>query len=220
MNPYAEIEQRYGVSIPDSYRDLHSQGYLSNADSPSSFKFYDFTWLSLNEIATYEFNPCDIESDGGFVPFAVNRRQEPYFWRYDWAIDHAEPPVVFCHQFEIGTGIAANFQSLLFRLAIEAFAGNNELVNLSPRDDMVEGMHAITGDTLTILDSALLPAQMTTLRRLHAKPLQYFHDRTVWGTISWAEACAIIRSEMPFEHLDKDFIRDKEFMQRESGEKQ
>jgi len=92
MDPYAEIKKRFGFELPEFYRTLATGGHLEYPEE-KYIAFDDCEWLTLDAIAEYDFNPWEISADGGFVPFAITGRNEPYCCRLDWATG-GEPPIV------------------------------------------------------------------------------------------------------------------------------
>ncbi len=211
MDPYLAIEKRYGFSIPDSYRVLCSGGHLNYEGNRSVLSFQECEWLQPTEIASFQFRSWDVESDGGYVPFAITGRGEPYCWKLDWSINHQEPPIVYSQDGEVGTCLAPDFSSFLFRLTIEAFVGNSDVSPKRTVDDHLAKIDSM----LDVLQQVLTPYQMATIRKLRTMPWMHYSKHNVWGVMPWDEGCTLIKEKMTFEHLDEEFIRDKEFIKRQ-----
>jgi hypothetical protein len=210
MDEFEAIRRRYGFEMPETYRVLQSAG---NFQPPLEkyLSFYDCEWLPLEEIANFQFNRWEIASDGGFVPFAMTGRHEPYCWRLDWA-HGGEPPVVLCERCESARCLAPSFQGFLYRMALEAFAGRNDFLGDSKVDELVRAVNIIV---------PLLPGDW-------ARRLRDLRDRQDWQTKQERAGCslfllapdeckAILAVDLAFQHLNEEFIHDKEYLERRSG---
>src|SRR5262245_47764061 len=122
MQAYEAVRRQYGFELPDAYRTLQGGGHFDVPPTDNYLTFYDCEWLPLCEIADYEFNKWEIASDGGFVPFAITGRHEPYCWRLDWT-SGGEPPIVLCERCESGLCLAPDFRGFLYRMTLEALPG-------------------------------------------------------------------------------------------------
>lgn len=213
MKEFASIEQRYGYSIPALYRQLDSQGRFDYRREPRDWlSFYDCEWLSLERMATYEFNSWMIAADGGFVPFAITGRHEPYCWRMDWAVDGNEPPIVICEQSEKAICLAPNFGGFLYRLAIEAFAGRNDIASRpSSKDELLSAVDILIG--------VLPPSWSARLLDLRTQPWKTDETSGNIAVLSWAEGGQIIRTDLSFPHLNERFIHDKDYLKRLQNKK-
>jgi hypothetical protein len=205
MDPYAPIKQRYGFDLPETYRVLQGQGHLA-LPWEKYLVFQDCEWLNLEDIAEYEFNDWEIASDGGYVPFAITARHEPYCWRLDWAAG-GEPAIVLCEQGEKAVCLAPDLRGLLYRLALEAFGGRNAFSNSAQTKDLSRAVDIVT---------PLLPKPWADrLQELRRRPWKKADDDL--RVITWQECQDIIKSDLAFPHLDEKFIHDKEYLKRLKG---
>jgi hypothetical protein len=213
MQEYAAIEQRYGFAIPPTYRVLEGQGHFSYEQGAENYlAFYDCEWLPLEGIAHYDFNPWEIAVDGGFVPLAITGGHEPYCWRLDWATEGSEPPIVLCERSERATCLAPNFGGFLYRMALEAFAGRNDIPDTPKcKDELYRAVD--------ILAAVLPPAWTARLRDLRGKPWRKDEEHGNLVVISWQECQEIVRADLSFPHLDEKFIHDKDYLKRLQGRK-
>jgi hypothetical protein len=208
VNEYELIERRYGFTIPPMYRQLEAQGQCGYRRAQGNgLSFYDCEWLSLEGIATYKFNTWEIAVDGGFVPFAITGRHEPYCWRLDWATDGNEPPIVICERSETASCLAPNFGGFLYRMAIEAFAGRND-IGSTPRckDELLRAVDILAG--------VLPPAWSARLLDLRARPWRNDEKSGTMVVLSWAEGEQIIQADLSFPHLNEKFFHDKDYLKR------
>lgn len=214
MDAYTEIEGRYGFALPPIYRTLQALGCFGDAgDLTRWLGFYDCEWLSLPSIAQYSFNPWEIAVDGGFVPLAITGRGEPYCWRLDWASPGEEPPIVLCERSEKATCLAPHLSGLLYRLALEAFAGRNDIGSTpAGKEELARNVETL---------STVLPEPWAK-RLLGFREMPWFKDKKS-GTllvILWNEAEQIIQADLAFPHLNEVFFHDKGYLQRLASRKQ
>ncbi len=192
------IQQRYGFSLPELYLNLLSRGHFSVVPWDNYLSLSDCEWLSLPAIAEYKFLSFQIQSLGGFVPFAVTPRGDEYCWKLDW-ITSSEPAVVFCERGETGFGFAASFQGFLYRQTLEIFAGVG-----SPENE--KGLRELrrSADILT----PFLPSEWSGyVKELSAKPLSEWQTGKFGEKflIAKAELQCILESQLAFEHLNERF---------------
>lgn len=213
MNEYESIERRYGFAIPPTYRQLEARGVLDHRRGlEGQLGFYDCEWLSLEGIATYKFNSWEIAVDGGFVPFAITGSHEPYCWRLDWATDGNEPPIVICERSERAICLAPNFGGFLYRMAIEAFAGRNDIgANPQCKDELLRAVDILVG--------VLPPAWSARLVELRTQPWRKEEKSGDMVVLSWVEGQQIIQADLSFSHLNEKFFHDKHYLQRLHGKK-
>jgi hypothetical protein len=206
MNEYEEIRRRYGFELPASYRALRRAGHFDIPPTENCLAFYDCEWLPLRGIAKYTFNEWEITADGGFVPFAITGRREPYCWRLDWA-SGGEAPIVLCERSESGRCLAPDFRGFLYRTALEAFAGRNDFLG----DAKVEELHRAVD-----IIAALLPARWKRqLRKLRDGVWQKDEQRRCLFVLPQEECERTIAAELSFPHLNEEFIHDKEYLERQ-----
>jgi hypothetical protein len=208
MDHYGAIEQRYGFVVPEVYRTLEAQGHLG-LPWRNYLAFYDCEWLKLEKIVQYKFNDWEIAVDGGFVPFAITGRHEPYCWRLDWA-SGGEPPIVLCKACESGICLAPDLRGFLYRMAIEAFAGRNDFLGDARVDELRRAVDII---------ASLLPARWARqLRELQHGNWQKDEKRAYLFIIPPQECDIILAKELSFLHLNEEFIHDKEYLNRHTEE--
>lgn len=203
MDPIATIRQRYGFDLPELYRELLSMGRFSTTPWENYLNLHECEWLSLEEIANYEFLDFQITSDGGFVPFGVSAGRDEYCWRLDWATE-AEPPVVFCERGESGFGYAPHFQGFLYRQSLEEFAGYG-----GPENE--RGLASLQR-TVAILAPNLPGPWSGHLRELAE------HKFADWKKgkhgelylVTKDELASVITEQLAFRHLNEPFLQDKE----------
>jgi len=205
MNGYERIEQRYGFALPQSYQDLQSRGHFDFGRVPCDcLEFYECEWLSLDGIADYQFNRWEIAADGGFVPFAMTARHEPFCWRLDWGSETSEPPVVICERSERATCLAPSFCGFLYRMAVEAFAIRSELRTAAEnRSRAVE-----------ILADVLPPAWSARLFELRSQSERTGGTTGSFPVLSWEEGQRILQADLSFPHWNETFIHDKDYLKR------
>jgi hypothetical protein len=206
MKQYAAIEQRYGFALPEIYRTLELRGHFSHRGPEENYlAFYDCEWLPMAAIAEYRFNDWEIATDGGFVPFAITGRHEPYCWRLDWAVG-GEAPIVLCERCERAVCLAPDFRGFVYRMALEAFAGRNDF----PGDAKVDELHR----AVAIL-APLLPEQWSA-RLLNLRGRSWQKDEKLGNlcVIPWQECEDIIAADLAFPHLNEAFIHDKGYLKR------
>lgn len=211
MDPYTAIEQRYNFSIPASYRLLEARGHFDYKRGEDNYlAFDDCEWLSPEAIAKHEFNRWEIAIDGGFVPFAMNGRGEPYCWRLDWAADGGEPAIVHCERCEWAICLAPSFSGMLYRFAIEAFGGRNCIPEHAKYKDKLYR-------DVDILSEVLPPDWMARLRELRRMPWRKDDKLNHALVISWQEAEELINADLAFPHLNEKFIHDKDYLERKKS---
>jgi hypothetical protein len=213
MKALEAIRRRYSFELPDSFRALQALGHLEVSGSPSGrprstenyLAFYDCEWLPLEGIANYRFTPWTIAADGGFVPFAITGRDEPYCWRLDWS-SGGEPAIVLVERCEDGVCLAPDFRAFLYRLALEAFAGRNDFLGDAKVDELNRAVEIV---------APLLPPHWTR-RLMDLRDRHWEHDKKRGNllVLPWEECTAIIQQELSFSHLNERFIHDKEYLKR------
>jgi hypothetical protein len=207
MDAIASIRERYGFEFPELYRTLLAKGHYSTTPWENLLDLRECEWLSLEEIATYEFLDFQITSDGGFVPFGISSRRDEFCWRLDWATG-GEPPIVFCERGDSGFGFAPHFQGFLYRRALEEFAGYD---GPSDERDLARLRHAV--DILT----PYLPGRWAgQLRGLAERDFGRWHrgPRGEIYLVPEDELNATIAEQLAFPHLNEKFIQDKDRVKR------
>lgn len=198
----ASIRDRYGIDLPPSYRTVLADGHFNTSPWDNYWELSDCEWLSLDDIATYDFLDFQITSDGGFLPFAVSARRDEYCWRVDWAVASDEPPVVFCERGESGFGYAPHFLGFLYRKLLEEFSGHG------PENErgLVRLRRAVAGV------SRYLPQPWSARLQELAR-----HDFTQWRKGKYGELFllspddlgAVINADLAFQHLNEKFALGK-----------
>lgn len=201
MDEYSAIEQRYGCGLPDVYRALRKQGHFDwhGPDASPDYLFLtDLEWLSLQEIAEYQFFDWQI---GGLIPFAISARRDEWCWRRDWQ-QGAEPPVVLCRRGDTGYGFAPDFRGFLYRILLEEFSGT------------------------WLVESFGIHGTQERLRRYVDFVRPYLPERWVgqlsslanrdWVTLADGTVCVftreecnrVVQDELAFPHLNEEFYHD------------
>jgi hypothetical protein len=207
MDAITSIRERYGFEFPKTYRALLEQGHFSTTPWENYLDFHDCEWLTLEDIANYEFLDFQITSDGGFVPFAISTRRDEFCWRLDWA-NGAEPPIVLCERCESGFGYAPHFQGFLFRYALEEFAG---YAGPDSERDLARLRHAVT------IIAPYLPDRWSA--RLLALAQRGFNEWTKGPRgevfiLPKDELEAVVAEQLAFPHLNEKFVQDRELANR------
>lgn len=203
IDTIASIRNRYGFDFPELYRKLLEMGHFSTTPWENYLNLHECEWLSLEEIATYEFLDFQITSDGGFVPFGITARRDEYCWRIDWATE-GEPPIVFCERGESGFGYAPHFQSFLYRQALEEFAGYG-----GPEDE--KGLASLHR-AVAILAPYLPGPWSRHLRELAERKFADWKKGNLGEVYLLAkdELEGLIAEQLAFSHLNEQFEQDKE----------
>ncbi|HND53470.1 MAG TPA: SMI1/KNR4 family protein [Pirellulaceae bacterium] len=215
MHSYEPIEQRYGFPVPELYRSLKARGAFDHrrgAGDASRLQFYDFEWLEPDGIVDFKFNAWELAVDGGFVPFAITGRHEPYCWRLDWSADGGEPPVVVCERSEYAICLAPNFGGFLYRMAIEAFAGRNDMVATPSAAEEL-------GRAVDLLVEVLPARWSARLSDLRGRSWRRDDKTGSMIVVPWEEAEQLIREDLAFTHLNEKFIHDKDYLKRQRDRK-
>lgn len=202
MDTITSIRCRYGFDLPELYRKLLAKGHFAPKPWENYLNLHECEWLSLEEIAAYEFLDFQITSDGGFVPFGITARRDEYCWRIDWATE-AEPPIVFCGRGESGFGYAPHFQGFLYRQALEEFAGYG-----GPENE--KGL-ATLQRTVGILAPYLASPWAGQLRELADRRFAEWKmgKRGEVYLLAKDELEAVIAEQLPFSHLNERFEQEK-----------
>jgi hypothetical protein len=124
MNAYDSIRERTRFEVPESYRRMERDGVLRYGESstPALLCVYDFQWLTLDEMAAWK-PPEYWKPEHVLVPFARTARHDLWCWYPDWASDGHTPVVLAHSDVNESEALAPDFESLLVRLMLEAFAG-------------------------------------------------------------------------------------------------
>lgn len=113
---YQTIETRYGFSLPNEYWQMQSRGWFDVQDQQNYVWLHEAEWLSLDEIAHYEFKP---PYQSGFVPFAFNGAGDLWCWWLEAASEGA--PIVWCsHDADNGFVIAPHFIGFIYGQMVES----------------------------------------------------------------------------------------------------
>lgn len=208
MNGYEKIQQRYGFALPQAYRDLQSQGRFDCGRVPCDcLEFRECEWLTLDGIAEYQFNRWEIAVDGGFVPFAMTARHEPYCWRLDWGTAAVEPPIVLCERSERATCLAPNFCGFLYRMAVEAFATGSDPGTAAESQSRL--LRAVE-----ILANVLPPTWSARLFELRSQSGRSDGITGSSPVLSWEEGQRILQADLSFPRWNETFIHDKDYLKR------
>jgi hypothetical protein len=94
---YDAIAARYGFPLPEEYRDMRRRGWIGGTYEDDFLGPLNAEWLSLEEIANYDFGP-DVEEGARppVVPFAMDGGANPWCW-YPARATASTVPTVFCN---------------------------------------------------------------------------------------------------------------------------
>jgi hypothetical protein len=113
---YQRFEARYGFTIPAEYRQMQARGWFDVRDQERYVWLHEAEWLSLAEIADYEFEPYH---RSGLVPFAFNCAGDLWCW-WPEAASGGVVPVVWClHDADTGDVMAPHFLAFIYRQMLE-----------------------------------------------------------------------------------------------------
>jgi hypothetical protein len=94
---YGIIEARYGFLLPDEYREMRRRGWIGGTYESDFLGPINAEWLSLEEIADYDFGR-DVKEGARppVVPFAMDGGHNPWCWFPARATDGGVP-IAFCY---------------------------------------------------------------------------------------------------------------------------
>ncbi|RZL33607.1 MAG: hypothetical protein EOP00_32685, partial [Pedobacter sp.] len=130
-----ELEQKYSVKIPGTYKKLHEYGMLyqegniSNSqtlkDKPTLLCYaVDFEQLTINQIDNQLENKPDYwKEDLRLIPFAQTGGGEWYAFYYDLA-ENENVPIVLLKRAMNGVVLAKNLEDFIFRMILETASTN------------------------------------------------------------------------------------------------
>lgn len=199
MDALASIQSRYGFTLPELYQNLLAKGHFSARPWENYLCFDDCEWLSLPDIASYEFLDFQITSKGGFVPVAISARRDEWCWRLDWATG-AKPPIVFCERGEQGVGYAPDFRGFLYRKALEEFGGFNDFASNGKK--LADLQRAVA-----IIAPQLPDAWANRLREMAEHDLGDW-QKNKFGSLyllAKPDLESVIASDLAFPHLNETF---------------
>jgi hypothetical protein len=135
---YNAITARYNFVVPDEYRRLQSRGLLTMSAPAHASAFHrpgsylwlnDMEWYSLQDIVDFKFQSYHM---AGFVPFAFSAGGDYWCWHPKHA-DHRGAQVLCCpHDCELATIYAPNFQTALYRQALDFCRGSASEEDIDP----------------------------------------------------------------------------------------
>jgi len=192
---YDRILERYGFSIPETYRAMQARDLLT-PEAPTYLHLSDLRWYSPSRILEHPLREYEIE---GLLPFASSGRGDRWCWHTQWP-GPTKAPVVFCPADEDTAEVfAADFTSALYRLLLEEFSGT-WLDEPYGEAGVVPRYRAY----LTAIQDLLPQPWFGTLARLCVPPLKEVAPG-VQGLVSRSEANAIIERDLAFPELNKTF---------------
>ncbi len=180
---YKRIEARYGFSIPDEYRQMQSRGSFNVRNDERYVWLHEAEWLSLEEIADYEFEPYH---KSGFVPFAFNCAGDLWCW-WPEAASHGITPVVWClHDADMAEVSAPHFIGFIYRQIVEFCAADYSMDKQELQNQLQE-WHSRFAEFFT--------AEW-------AKNLLTLTDK---APLTEGEYAEIVQRDLAFERLDERF---------------
>jgi hypothetical protein len=198
-------EQRFGISIPDSYSNLVGTGAFSWGGPENVHKYLflsDLEWLTPAEIAGYEFlfdYPC-------IVPFAVSARRDEWAWYPAWC-EAGESAVVFRERGMMASGYAPTFEAFLFRRLLEELAETwlPEDPGFGP-DGALQQIRC----NIELARSVIRPQWYEVLvLKVGPSPVLRESEDGDWSLISWEESQSVAAVELQWPHLDEEFTIDE-----------
>jgi len=125
---YRRIEERFGFSMPPEYRRMEARGFFSLDRPAVAWEFMttgdgplwlnDMEWLSLKEIAEFEFDELYEQRLPHLLPFALNAAGDFWCWQVDKR-DVCGTRVLLCpHDYMLAKVYSPNFASALYRQAL------------------------------------------------------------------------------------------------------
>ena len=196
-NDYKLVQTRYSFDLPPLYRELQTAGCFDYTQPEKVILFTDHEWMSLQEIAHFEFYEWQNKSREFFIPFARTRRRHTYGWRKDW-INGEEAEIVFCEHGPFGSGFALDFRAFLYRMLLQEFSGTSLLK--SPNDG--NGKAKIRRAVQVICPR--LPTDWA--RRIDELSRQPWYTEDKMNRVySMAHCETIIQMDLSFPHLDEEF---------------
>jgi hypothetical protein len=200
MDAIAGIEMRFGMRLPPLYRTLLERKHFDHKHEESHLSFSDHEWLTLEQIAKYQFLSWQASHKSWMVPFAISARRDEWGWRTDWLAGD-EPPVVYCEHGDAGYGYAPNFAGYLYRRLLEEFSGSSLLE--SPDDE--RGRHELERSVHIVLPH--LPGPWVKhIKTLSSKPWHREKNGAL-AVISRKDCDALVADELAFPHLNEKFLQ-------------
>ncbi len=193
-------EQRFGMSIPDSYSDLAGTGALTwnGPERVDEHLFLtDLEWLTPAEIADYEF----LLAYPGIVPFAISARRDEWAWYPTWS-EAGEPSVVLSERGMSATGYAPTFEAFLFRRLLEELAGT--WLADDPDFGPEGALRQIKGN-LDLIRPVIRPPWYVVLKmKVGPSAVLRESEDGDWSLITWEESQSIVAAELQWSHLDEE----------------
>lgn len=138
---YDVIRERTGFEVPALYRRMENDRVLHYGESvrapPALGCVYDFEWLTMEEMAAWE-PPDHWNTEHVLVPFAKSARVDLWCWYPGWASEGETPVVLTRGDMNEAEALAPDFESLLLRKMLEAFAGALSFDDASLRERAVD----------------------------------------------------------------------------------
>jgi hypothetical protein len=190
---YERIQRRFEFEMPVNYQKMQNAGFFESGNLNYLF-LTDLEWLSLAEIAAFEFLEFQID---GLVPFAKSARKDLYCWYPRWAAN-AQTPIVFCPRTDNeASGFARDFSSFIYRALLEEFSGSWLVETFG-----IDGTTAQFRKYAEIVKDYIPQRWSNALILLAQRPLKEL-EPGVFGVFTREECDLIIESELRFPRLNQ-----------------
>jgi len=194
MDQYEQVEQKYGLVLPEAYRSMSEAGWF-DAKSDSYFWLFEAEWMPLTEIL--KFQPEEYHKPG-FVPFASTAGGDHWCW---WPSTDPDA-VVYCpHDFELGEYDSSSFVGFVYRRLL----GYALYLPLEYEQEIRQNLH----DSATRLSNYFPATWRDTLEVLaSARSVQRFAPNgreDGFGLMSEKQYQATIQRDLAFPRLDQEF---------------
>jgi hypothetical protein len=200
MDAFHAIETRFKFRVPQLYRDLHAAGHFSSG-SDAYIELTDHRWMSVEDIASHEFQPWQTITQTFFVPFSSSARRDEWGWRLDWT-ESGEPAVVFCERGPEGKGFGRDFRAFLYRMVLEELSGTWLLAHTN--DEMGKARIA---KTINAILPHMPPAWKRRIEELSGRPWIMKEKEGIF-VFPRSECDRIYGEDAPFSHLNEVFMQE------------
>jgi hypothetical protein len=198
MTPADRICERFKFALPEDYLRFWNAG-IFGGDSTKPMRMSRFWWMTPDEIAAVDWPPYKIP---GLVPFA--RTPSPDY--YCWYTCNAFPAwVAECpRDCDAAEGIAPSFEGFIFRALVEEFSDSWQATRR--RSGGPIDLRVLASEYTRRVDGLLRPSWVKILDGI-AMGTPTLNRWKHLGLISCDEASRIIKSELAFPMLGKEFMQ-------------
>ncbi len=193
MDQYEQVEQKYGLVLPEAYRSMCAAGWF-DVKSDNYFWLYDAEWVPLTEILNYQ--PEEYHKPG-FVPFASEGDGSHWCW---WPSAHPETVVLCPRDCGEGEFYAPSFTGFLYRRLLD-------YASYVPLEEEQEARQYLR-DWSARLSTYLPILWKDTLKTLASGELtrwSYNGRDAGWGFMTHEQKQEIVQRDLAFPLLDQEF---------------